>query len=115
MLNKNVTDHKWFDIECHEHGCQSLLLKEARAEITRLKQWVADLQSGQYVNCVYCGHKYGSYVDTPVAMADLLKTHVEHCPEHPMSKLRDELDTVRGQLVMLLNDLNEATLTKETK
>lgn len=57
------------------------------AEIERLKAWVADLQSGLYVNCVYCGHRYGPGETTPVAMADALKAHIARCPEHPMSEL----------------------------
>lgn len=56
-------------------------------EIARLKQWIADLQSGMYINCVYCGHRYGPGETTPVSMADALKAHIEVCPEHPMSKL----------------------------
>ena len=34
-------------------------------EIERLKVWVDDLQSGMYVNCVYCGHRYGPGETTP--------------------------------------------------
>lgn len=66
-------------------------LQEARAENKRLQEWIADLQSGMYVNCVYCGHRYGPGETTPVSMADALKTHVEQCPDHPMSKLRAAL------------------------
>lgn len=54
--------------------------------------WVADLQSGMFINCVYCGHRYGPDPGTPVAMADVLKAHVEKCPPHPMSALRARLD-----------------------
>ncbi len=54
-------------------------------------QWVADLQSGMYVNCVYCGHRYGPRETTPVSMADALKAHIEECPRHPMSALKRQL------------------------
>lgn len=60
-------------------------------EIERLKVWVAELQSGMYVNCVYCRHRYGPGETTPASMADALKAHVEQCPEHPMSALRAAL------------------------
>lgn len=70
-------------------------LEAARAEIARLKGWVGDLQSGMYVNCVYCGHRFGPGETTPVSMADALKEHVERCPEHPMSQLRAELESAR--------------------
>jgi DNA-directed RNA polymerase subunit RPC12/RpoP len=58
------------------------------AELGKMKTWVDDLQSGMYVNCVYCGHRYGPKETTPVSMADALKKHVESCPKHPMSKLK---------------------------
>jgi len=57
-------------------------------EVGRLEDWVADLQAGMYVNCIYCGHRYGPEDDVPATMADVLKEHIEHCPEHPASKLR---------------------------
>lgn len=57
-------------------------------ENRRLKQWVRDLQDGCWVNCVYCGHRYGHEKDTQVAMADVLKQHVEQCPDHPMAALK---------------------------
>jgi histidinol-phosphate/aromatic aminotransferase/cobyric acid decarboxylase-like protein len=63
------------------------MTNESDCEIKRLKQWVNDLQSGMYVNCVYCGHRYGRDGEVPVSMAGVLKRHIAHCPEHPMSKL----------------------------
>lgn len=63
-----------------------------RAENERLESWVSDLQSGMYVNCVYCGHRYGPGETTPVSMADALKAHVEQCPKHPMSALKAEVE-----------------------
>lgn len=62
-----------------------------KAENSRLNAWIADLQSGMYVNCVYCGHRYGPGETTPVSMADALKAHVEQCQKHPMSALRAAL------------------------
>lgn len=73
-----------------------------RAENERLTAWVEDLQSGMYVNCVYCGHRYGPGETTPVSMADALKAHVEQCPEHPMSALRAEVDRWVGHYADLL-------------
>jgi len=61
------------------------------AEVERLKGWVDDLQGGMYVNCVYCGHRYGPGETTPVTMADALKAHVETCSKHPMSILKEAL------------------------
>lgn len=59
--------------------------------VERQRQWIEDLQSGQYVNCVYCGHQYGPEDETPVSRAELLKRHVQECPEHPMAELREAL------------------------
>lgn len=67
-------------------------------KIRQLRQWIDDLQSGMYVNCVYCGHRYGPAQDTPVAMADVLKAHIAECSEHPMSKMRIALVEIRGLL-----------------
>jgi len=65
---------------------------KSEKEILRLRQWIADLQSGMYINCVYCGHRYGPDPGTPVAMADILTEHIFHgCPEHPATKLRAAL------------------------
>ena len=67
-------------------------------EIERLQAWVSDLQSGMYINCVYCGHRYGPGETTPVSMADALKAHIETCPKHPMSALRRVLKAIEGKL-----------------
>lgn len=65
-----------------------------KAETVRLQAWVNDLQSGKFINCVYCGHQYGPDPGTPASMADVLKRHIEICTEHPMSKLRSERDSL---------------------
>jgi len=68
---------------------------KAAAEIKRLSAWVEDLQSGMYVNCVYCGHRYGPQEDTPTSMAEVLKEHILECPDHPLSQMRRELEAAR--------------------
>ncbi len=65
---------------------------EAEKEIERLKKWVGDLQDDCFINCVYCGHRYDPDYEVPASMADVLKAHIEQCPEHPMSKLKAESD-----------------------
>jgi hypothetical protein len=71
-------------------------LEELQTENAELKQWVSDLQSGMYINCVYCGHRFGPAESTPVSMADTLKEHVENCPKHPMSKLKADIKTLQN-------------------
>lgn len=65
-------------------------LRKSEAENKRLQNQVDDLQSGMYINCVYCGHRYGPNTEVPATMADVLKAHVEQCPKHPMSALKAE-------------------------
>lgn len=64
----------------------------AEAELTALKEssramkrWIDDLQSGMFINCVYCGHQYGPAPSTPVSMSEVLKAHIRTCPEHPLA------------------------------
>lgn len=78
---------------------------EMRAEIWRLSQWVHDIQSGMFINCVYCGHRYGPKESTGVAipgagetMAEALARHVMGCAYHPMAKLAQENAMLREQL-----------------
>ena len=73
----------------------------AEERTCELKRWVDDLQSGMYVNCVYCGHRYGPGETTPVTMADALKVHVEQCPKHPMSALKARETWLREALIAL--------------
>ncbi len=101
---------------------QSQLFKgmcELKKENERLKKWIDDLQSGMHVNCVYCGHRYCPNSHTPVSAADILKQHVENCPEHPMSKLKKENEELKRKkdlyddLMQLLKRWKYAHVGKE--
>lgn len=81
--------------------------------IENLQQWVNDLQSGMYINCVYCGHRYGPKEDTPVSMADILKEHIEKCPEHPMSKLKEMLREAVAEIKAHNSDYHHVTSSKK--
>lgn len=84
---------------CEELGPESVKksestrhkLEKTEDRIRRLEQWVNDLQSKMYVNCVYCGHRYGPNDEVPVSMSQALKDHIERCPEHPASKLKERV------------------------
>jgi len=73
-------------LPCHVEHLEVVPADEIE-ELVRLRQWVADLQSGMYVNCVYCGHRYGPVESTPVVQANVLKAHIAQCPEHPLGVL----------------------------
>lgn len=85
-----------FDEMCAAVDAATQGVKERDAEITRLKAWIADLQNGMYVNCVYCGHRYGPGDEVPVAFADALKQHIAVCEKHPMAKL---LAALKGEAI----------------
>ncbi len=98
------------------------------AELERYQKWVNDLQSGMYVNCVYCGHRYGPSDKIPASMAEVLKQHIEQCPKHPMSELKKELERTKQALAregfndienmisrykQVMIDENEISITKD--
>jgi hypothetical protein len=85
-------DYKVRGLENHER------LVALTEENARLRQWVSDLQSGMFVNCVYCGHRYGKTGEVPESMADVLKAHIEVCPQHPMSRLKVESERLKTLL-----------------
>ena len=85
-------------------------LKELRFINEELKSWINDLHSGMYINCVYCGHRYGPKESTPCSMSDVLKEHVENCVEHPMYKLKKRVidvlsRNIESEIDELLNEL----------
>lgn len=80
---------------------------EVCAEIDALKQWIADLQSGMYINCVYCGHRYGPADTTPASKSEMLKVHIMACPEHPMSELKAELSNINFTLSQVFRQRDE--------
>ena len=86
-----------------------------KAEVARLNKWVIDLQSGFYVNCVYCGHRYGPNHSTKRAMADVLKDHIENCVHHPLSKLKLEFAELLKENVSLRMKLNFEDLSYANK
>jgi hypothetical protein len=73
-------------------------LVSERVENERLMQWVDDLQSGMFVNCVYCGHRYGRQDEVLASMADILKAHIAQCPKHPMSELLRVIEDGRAMV-----------------
>lgn len=97
LRNRNCDDL------CLEHIRKAEALQQKVAE---RDQWVNDLQSGMYVNCVYCGHRYGPQDKVPATMADALKEHIEQCPKHPMSKLKARAESLQSQLA----DFRDAVL-----
>ncbi|KKK82231.1 hypothetical protein LCGC14_2805460 [marine sediment metagenome] len=98
QLEKNIK----LNAELNKHVVNNLVLIDRihglQDELEMYRRWVDDLQSGMYINCVYCGHRYGNVENTQSSMADILKEHVEKCPKHPMSKLKAENDKLRKDM-----------------
>ena len=61
-------------------------------KVKQQQQWIEDLHSNMYVNCVYCGYRYGPSDRVPTSMAQVLREHVEECPKHPMSQMKQALE-----------------------
>lgn len=99
-------------VNAHEELMRRLTQRaELMRENDRLQNWIDDLQAGMYINCVHCGHQYGPDDEVPASMAEILKKHVEQCPEHPMSKLKRNLELsdkmiskLQGQIDRLGNE-----------
>lgn len=98
----------WRD-DCLEADKKLKAAESALAAMTKERDesraWVSDLQSGLYVNCVYCGHRYGPGETTPVTMADALKAHIEICKSHPMSALKSELAALKAKRALTEDEL----------
>ena len=88
-------------------------------EHERTLQWVADLQSGMYINCVYCGHRYGPDSEVPASMADVLKAHIEECPKHPLGVMRrgirELLDRCHYPYANAMNELISSTPARSAR
>lgn len=101
-----------------EHEQLANWLKSYRSlleENEKLKAWINDLQSGMYINCVYCGHRYGPHTEIPASMADVLKAHIEECPKHPMSTLKTKLEMALMKIAKLKesNSMSKAIIEKD--
>ena len=79
-------------------------VKELEADNQRLDKWVGDLQSGMYINCVYCGHQYPR--GTPGVMQEILYEHIRKCQKHPLRKAEAKLAEEREKVKRLEEGLS---------
>ena len=80
---------------------------ELITENKRLETWVNDLQSGMYINCVYCGHRYGPKDKVACSMRDVLKQHIEKCPVHPLSAAKKQIAALTAENERLRKEIKE--------
>ena len=95
-------------VETRKAPHQSQKMNELRAENERLKRWVNDLQAGMFINCVYCGHRYGPDNEVPATMANVLKEHIAVCPRHPLSAAETDAKVLAEAATALLAELTAA-------
>jgi len=76
----------------HHHACdcREEIFRKLEEDNKKLVQWVADLQSGLYINCVYCGHRYPP--GTPDVRDNILYEHIKICPKHPLAHALAEIE-----------------------
>lgn len=79
------------------------VVHQLTAEILRLRRWIDDCQSHMYINCVYCGHRYGPNETTPMTRAETLKQHISECPDHPMSNLVKKLTKIGDRMKEIIS------------
>lgn len=82
------------------------LEKKLKSEILRYDAWIEDILSEKYVNCAYCGHRYGKENDS--ANMEAVRKHVENCSKHPMAKEKERADKAEALARELVELLKEA-------
>jgi len=70
------------ETELLNDSCRAINFLQEQARV--LQQYIDDLQSEVYINCAYCGHRYGPKSSTPYTMSSLLSEHIEKCEKHPL-------------------------------
>ncbi len=63
-----------------------------------LEQWVHDCQARMYINCVYCGHRYGPDDEVAPTMQQALYGHIAKCPKHPLSAMKRRAERAEARL-----------------
>ena len=72
-----------------------MALIKLQADNEQLQQWIYELQSGLYINCVYCGFNYGPKESTAPTMQQALYDHIKVCEKHPLSKALVEIERLK--------------------
>jgi hypothetical protein len=78
------------------------VIKDMAREIRKKNKWIADMQSGLYINCVYCGHRYPP--GTPAVRDKALYEHIKKCPQHPLKKAHDLIRSMMTTLDTIMED-----------
>jgi DNA-directed RNA polymerase subunit RPC12/RpoP len=73
-----------------------MTFNELLEENKKLESWIDELQSGMWINCVYCGHRYGPNAgpntkDFNLTMRKALEQHISECPKHPLSAAKQQI------------------------
>ncbi len=76
--------------------CKECKIEELAKQLVKYREWIDDLQSGMYINCVYCGHRYPP--GTRGVKQQVLYEHIKVCPEHPLSKAEEKIKQLEIEL-----------------
>lgn len=77
-----------------------------RGDVERYEQERRAIQNDRRViTCAFCGHEYPP--GTPSANHAALAEHVEVCPKHPATKIREERDHWRSELRELRESIRQ--------
>ena len=78
-----------------------------------LEQWVHDCQAGMYINCVYCGYRYGPDDEVAPTMQQALYDHIAECPKHPLSAMKRRAERAEARLAHLTDAASVAWRWRE--
>ena len=93
----------------------TMTIEELKEENKRLEAWIDDLQSGMYINCVYCGHRYGpnsgpTTKNFNITMRRALEDHIAQCPKHPLSFAKKKIERLRSALSGIIGATDNKSL-----
>jgi len=83
------------------------LLAIVMSQMGSLLEWIDDLHSGMYINCVFCGHRYGPDTEEGV-MSDVLHEHIAVCPEHSLSEALAEIEQLKKDMEPFMAQITQA-------
>lgn len=101
--------------EAHELAGVIAAYDPLMAERDALKGWVDDLQSGMFINCVYCGHRYGPQDEVSATRQQMLYDHIKICPKHPLSTALTKIAALKQQLLGANIELAELRRANEIR
>ena len=103
-INKDLQDYRM----------RNPLVEQLSDRIKELEKWIDDLQSGMYINCVYCGHRYPPGIQA--SRRKILYEHIKQCPKHPLSVAESRIKELESDLKLNASmSAKQCDLARETE